>query len=263
MALGLFLTLSGSAAAEQEIFFTIMHTNDEHSSLAPRGPAVDYHPELPDPTVGGIARLATAVEQIREQKEARGEPVLLFSGGDFLGGAPYAWLLLEGFSAELDLMLEMGYDAVVIGNHEFDYGPELLASYLKKAGFPAAGDKMGLLASNIQVPSEHPLEEVGLEENRIIELENGLKIGLMGLIGKDAVSVATNTGDLEFAEQHETARRIVGELQEAGADIIINISHSGVGEEKDLAADVPGIDVIHNCSGRFPSFLPGSFRAGL
>ncbi len=238
------LIFSGGAGASGELYFTIMHTNDEHSSLVPRGPAVDYHPDYRDPTVGGIARVATAVERIREEKKAEGEPVLLFSGGDFIGGAPYAWLTLEGLTPEINLMRYMGYDAVVIGNHEFDYGPDNLADYLKKAGFPRANRYIGVLGSNINPPSDHPLTEVGIEETRILELDNGLRVGLFGLIGKDAISVATNTGDVEFSEQHETARRLVGELQEEGVDVIVLLSHSGVEEEKDLAREVPGIDVI-------------------
>lgn len=230
--------------ASGEIFLTIMHTNDEHSSLVPRGPAVDYDPEQPDQTVGGIARLATAVKNIRSDKEARGESVLLFSGGDFIGGAPYAWLTLEGLTPEISLKRYLGYDAVVIGNHEFDYGPEILAEYLQKAGYPGASRFLGVLGSNIRPPEDHPLANVGIEETRILETENGLRVGLMGLIGKDAISVATNIGEVEFTEQHETARRLVAELQEEGVDLIIALSHSGVEEEKALAADVPGIDVI-------------------
>jgi len=238
------INLSGLVGAQGEVFFTILHTNDEHSSLVPRGPAVDYNLDYPDPTVGGIARLATAIEGIREEKKETGEGVLLFSGGDFIGGAPYSWLTLEGLTPEISLFRYLGYDAVVLGNHEFDYGPEILADYLKKAGFPGANRYIGVLGSNINPPEDHPLANVGIEKTRIIDLDNGLRVGLFGLLGKDAISVATNTGDIEFSEQHETARQMVEELQEKGADIIILLSHSGVEEEKALAADVSGIDII-------------------
>ncbi len=63
---------------------------------------------------------------------------------------------------------------VTIGNHEFDYGPDYLASYLKRAGYPKAKEKTILLSSNVLTPADHPLGRVGIQETYIKELENGL-----------------------------------------------------------------------------------------
>lgn len=233
------------AAAGDELYLTILHTNDEHGALIPHSPTVDYHPERENPTVGGYARLASAVKEIRQKKEAAGEPVLLFSAGDYIGGSPYSWLKTEGYALEQKLKLMIGYDAVVIGNHEIDYGPDKLAAYYLEAGYPAAHDQTMILSSNIIAPSDHPLHQEGLyRESHIIVLENGLKVGLFGLIGKDAVNVTTAGEPLEFSDQHETARRMVEELKQQGAQLIIAINHTGVAEDIDLARDVSGIDVI-------------------
>jgi len=86
-----------------------------------------------------------------------GEPVLLLDAGDFLGGSAFAWLALRGYAAELTIMQKMGYDAVAIGNHEYDYGPDVLAQYLLKAGYPEAHQKTLVLASNTEAPPDHPL----------------------------------------------------------------------------------------------------------
>ncbi len=236
-----FLTSSGAVLAEEELYFTILHTNDEHSSLFPRNPAADYHPIERDPTTGGMARLAGLIGEIREEKD---EPVLLLSGGDFLGGAPYAWLSLREMSPEIKLMQRIGYDAVVIGNHEFDYGPESLAEYLKRADYPQAHSRTVLLGTNIEPPADHPLKDIDIKNYHIIELENGLKVGLFGLIGKDAISVAIRTDPINFLDQHEAAREAVARLKEKGAQVIVAVTHSGVGEDRDLAKDVEGIDVI-------------------
>ena len=126
-------TLYSPAAQSGELFFTILHTNDEHSALSP-SPLVDYSPEENNPTLGGYARLAQAVKDIRAAKGAANEPVLLLSAGDYLGGSPYSWLGLNGEAPDLTIMNKIGYDAVNIGNHEYDYGPELLAQYLQAAG---------------------------------------------------------------------------------------------------------------------------------
>jgi len=237
--------LQSDSGETEELYFCILHTNDMHSELIPHSPAVDCNPEKEDPTIGGFARLATAVDEIRENKMREGEPVLLFDAGDFLGGGPFAWLALNGSAAELTIMQEMGYDAVTIGNHEYDYGPDVLAQYLLKAGYPEAHQETLVLASNTKAPSDHPLAARSLYRNTgMFELENGLKVGGFGLIGKDAVLVIGETGDVQFLDQHEAARQAVDELKEQGADVIVAISHSGVDEDRELAQDVPGIDVI-------------------
>jgi 2',3'-cyclic-nucleotide 2'-phosphodiesterase (5'-nucleotidase family) len=229
--------------AGQELFFTILHTNDEHSALVP-SPLVDYKPGEKDPSLGGFARLAGAVKNIREEKSKVNEPVLLVSAGDFLGGSPFAWLALEGKAPELSLMVELGYDVVTIGNHEFDYGPEVLAQYLKAAGYPGANSRTALVSSNIIPPPGHPLGEAGIMGTYLKELPNGLKLGFFGLIGKDATRVAPYTDPVKFADQVETAKKSVEILKGKGADVIIAVTHLGEEEDIQLAKEVDGIDVI-------------------
>jgi 5'-nucleotidase / UDP-sugar diphosphatase len=245
LLLGIPGNLEGHSGETEELYFCVLHTNDLHSALIPHSPAIDYHPEKENPTIGGFARLATAVDEIRRNKMAEGEPVLLFDAGDFLGGAAFAWLALQGHAAELTIMQKMGYDAVVIGNHEYDYGPDILAQYLLKAGYPEAHDKTLVLASNTGAPQEHPLAAQDLYRNiGLLELENGLKVGVFGLMGESAVLVIGETGDVEFLDQHEAARQAVDKLKERGADVIVGITHSGMHEDMELAREVPGIDVI-------------------
>lgn len=224
---------------------TILHTNDEHGALIPHSPAVDFHPLRENPTLGGYARLATMVESVRQGKKIIGEPVLLFSGGDFIGGTAYSWLGPLGHTPELSIKQAIGYDAVVIGNHEYDYGPEVLADYLTEAGYPEAHSNTAVLASNISLPEGHPLIRDQLYlESHTITLCNGLKVGVFGLIGKDAVTVTTDNEPVVFTDQHEIARLKVDRLKEQGAELIIALSHSGVDEDLMLAAEIDGIDVI-------------------
>jgi len=266
LALALFLSIPGNpgncAGETEELYFCILHTNDMHSELIPHSPAVDYRPGEENPAIGGFARLATAVDGIREEKREEGEPVLLFDAGDFLGGAPFAWLALDGYAAELTIMQEMGYDAVTIGNHEYDYGPDVLAQYLLQAGYPEAHEETLVLASNTEAPSDHPLAARGLyRKTGMFELENGLKVGVFGLIGKEAVLSMGETEGMQFLDQHETARQMVDELGEQGADVIVALSHSGVDEDRELARKVPGIDIIvggHCHTALFEPVLQGS-----
>jgi len=245
IGISLFAAPQSSSAAEEELLLTILHTNDEHGAVIPHSPTVDYHPLRENPTVGGYARLASAVKQIRAEKDSSGEPVLLISAGDYIGGSPYSWLIPEGYALELKLKQIIGYNAVVIGNHEYDYGPDILADYYIEAGYPAAHEDTIILASNTVAPDDHPLASMGLyRESTILTLDNGLKVGLFGLIGKEAISYTTANEPVEFSDQHETAQRLVDEMKSQGADIIIAITHSGVEEDRLLARTIDGIDLI-------------------
>ncbi len=248
LAFYVFLLLLGypvSASSDNELYLTILHTNDEHSAMIPHSPTADFHPYRENPTIGGFARLAAAVNEIRQHKEPAGEGVLLLSAGDYIGGSAYSWLIPQGYAPELKIMQKIGYDAVVIGNHEYDYGPDILAGYYLEAGYPEAHSQTAVIASNTIAPADHLLASRGLYlDHKLITMDNGLKVGLFGLIGKQAVSYTTNHDPVEFADQHDTAREMVDHLLGQGADLVIAITHSRVEEDIDLALDVDGIDVI-------------------
>lgn len=238
-------TLDADTGRGNEIYFSILHTNDLHSALIPHSPAVDFRPGRDNPAIGGVARLATAVEDIRENKQAAGEPVLLLDAGDFLGGSAFAWLALRSHSPELAIMQRMGYDAVAIGNHEYDYGPNVLAQYLLRAGYPEAHRTTLVLASNTEAPEDHPLAARSLYRNTgVFDLSNGLKVGVFGLMGESATLLIADSGDVHFGDPREAARRAIAELQEEGADFIVAITHSDLDEDIRLAREVEGIDVI-------------------
>lgn len=252
----LFTSAAVLPANSQDLPFTILHTNDEHSHLIPI-PVADLHPDYPERAFGGFARLATAVKEVRAAKEAISEPVLLFSGGDILGGPAFGWLpLKEGVAAELTLMQMIGYDAVTIGNHEFDYGPDIFADYLAAAGYPDAGESTPILGTNTRPPKDHPLSELGIRNTVVRELDNGLRIGIFGLIGDDAISKTAEPGDVEFDDPIESAKEAVESLKNEGVDVIISVNHSGVYEDRLLAEAVPEIDVIVGGHSHTPLYEP-------
>ncbi len=229
---------------DKELFFTLLHTNDEHSALLPRSQVTRYGPGFEGPLAGGSARLAAAVSQLREIKKNQDEPLLLLSAGDFLGGTPYGWLALQGFSPELNVMRQIGYDVITLGNHEFDYGPEVLARYLQAAGYPETGETMALVASNTLFPEDHLLGEMGILQTHLEQLENGLQVGFLGLLGSAAQSVTPDPAPVRFTSPLLAAREGVVALKEEGADVIVALTHAGLSEDLRLARNVPGIDVI-------------------
>jgi len=234
------LILLTAISQAQPVHFTLLHTNDEHSALIPYSPAIDFNPNASDPTIGGFARLATAVKEIREKES---EPVILVSSGDFVGGTPFSWLIPEGYSPEIILMKEIGYNVVTIGNHEFDYTAEKLESYLINAGYPEANEKTVIVATNSITPPDSPLKEI-FEKYHVIQLDNGLKIGFIGIIGEDAQRKVYSHKPVEFEDPIKAAKEAVEELKAMGVDVIVALSHSGIDEDLLLAEKVPEIDII-------------------
>jgi len=231
-------SFAGTVAGEV-LQFTILHTSDEHSSLQPV-PLVDYRPGERDLATGGFARLATLIRQIRSKKSDT--PVLLLSSGDFIGGTPFSWLILNGHSPELTIMHHLDYAATTIGNHEFDYGSHGLASYLIR--LQSQGNLLPVVVSNLRAPQDHPINQAGIRENLVLELSNGLKVGIFALLGRGAHRVSPDAKPLEFVDQHQTAREQVEKLNKTGVSIIVALTHAGIAEDRELARAVAGIHLI-------------------
>jgi 5'-nucleotidase / UDP-sugar diphosphatase len=237
------LAASPSDAPDSALYFTLLHTNDEHSALLPT-PWVEYHPEQADPTKGGFARLSRLVGDIREAKRATGEPVVLVSAGDMLGGSPYYWLIPEGEAPELTIMKQIGYDAITIGNHEFDSGPEMLAHYFRTAGYPETNATTALLSSNLVIPEGHPLADCGIMDTHVVVLDNGLRLGFFGLLGTGAAHLATKKTPIEISDPAAAAAAAVQALRAQEVDIVIGLTHAGLEEDSAIAGAVPGIDIM-------------------
>jgi 5'-nucleotidase len=247
----------------------IVHTNDLHSHLLGFGPELDFSPATvgDDETVGGLARIATVIQQVRE---TRGERVFVLDAGDFLMGSLFHTVSREE-AGELRLLGSLGYDGVTLGNHEFDLKPQGLAAILRAA--KARGPAPPILAANVlfdpQDPADDELEkafqEYGVQPYRMVQ-RGGLRVGIFGLMGKRAAEVAPFARPVKFRDIQETARDVVRLLREKEkADLVICLSHSGLseagkGEDAELARKVPGIDVI--VSGHTHTLLREPLRVG-
>jgi 5'-nucleotidase/UDP-sugar diphosphatase len=240
-------------AFSQEKLFTIVHTNDMHSHLEGFAPELDYTPRTTgdDATLGGWARIATA---IRNVKADRGNPVLVLDAGDFLMGSLFHMVSRER-GVELRLLKKMGYDAVGLGNHEFDLKPDGLARILTSAN--AGGMPLALLSNAVfsaESAKDDSLEKAfsdGLVKPYTVMVSNGVKIGIFALMGKEAAEVAPFSSPVEFRPPAEAAKEMVKVLRETEkVDMVVCISHSGLwadpkkSEDVVLAQEVPGIDVI-------------------
>lgn len=245
-----------SSVAQQGKKITILHTNDMHSRLMGYAPELSYTPLTTndDKTIGGFARIAAVIKNETSSGEGT---TLVLDAGDFLMGTLFQSLEPStGF--QLRLMKEMGYDAVCIGNHEFDFGPEKLAEILNSSA--RGGSIPPVLMSNAVFSAEESADDE-LEKlfsnntlrRKLVITKDGIKFGFFSLMGVVADDNAAYAPPVTFSKQLPAARKLVQELKAEGCDIIICLSHSGVstgktgewtGEDVELAAKVKGIDVI-------------------
>ncbi|MDR0694198.1 MAG: metallophosphatase, partial [Prevotellaceae bacterium] len=239
----------------QEI--TILFTHDLHSMFVPhrvQNAAGTFALQ------GGYASLYTAIRQAREQYPGQ---TVLVDAGDFSSGS-FFYMLFPTDCAELQLMALMNYDAVTLGNHDFDFGTDGLAEALTAA--KQTGNYPPVVAANAKPlnPSLARLatafDYYGVREYIIVE-RNGKRIGIFGLIGDEAVRNAPAAAAVDFESRFDAATRIVKKLRnDEKADLVVCLSHSGTSaikkysEDEQLAEKVPGIDVI--ISGHSHTLLP-------
>ncbi|WP_137820580.1 bifunctional UDP-sugar hydrolase/5'-nucleotidase [Pseudomonas sp. 2FG] len=252
--------LAAMLAPAAERSFTLLHTNDWQSRLLGFGPNNEYTPATgnDDGTVGGIARLSTLV---KARRAAAGEqPLLLLDAGDFSMGTLFHTVSRE-VGGELRLLSELGYDAATLGNHEFDFRPAGLAAMLSAAQQAEGAALVPLLSSNLQFDPTRQDDDslkAHYDAGRILPYKviekGGIRFGLFGLLGYNAMAVAPMMTPVSFADPIETAKAMVKKLREEEAvDVVILLSHMGVsqqadgswrGEEVELVEQVPGIDIV-------------------
>ncbi len=250
---------------------TILFTHDLHSHFLPQ-------PTAAGGESGGYARLKTVIDGER----AMNPDALLVDGGDFSIGSLIQTLYTTQ-AAELRTMGAMGYDAVTIGNHEFDhkgtgfgemlnsakaaqttamglltdsqYPPRNLEAYQAQYG-PLTLALPALLEANYAPADDNPdrafirsaMENYGVTDCVTLE-RGGVTYGLFGLMGVDSDECAPTSG-FTRTDAAKAAKRCVETLKGEGAEIIVCLSHSGTGdslassEDEELAKAVDGIDVI-------------------
>ena len=210
---------------------TILYTNDTHARLDPFPSNAKEFAGL-----GGIARRGSLVKKVR----ATQKNVLLLDAGDVFQGTP--WFDVYGGKVDLKLMTEMKYDAMAVGNHEFDRGTDGFAEAAQKAGFP-------ILASNYSVRNT-PMSS--FVQRQLIKEFKGFRIGIFGLgIELNGVVNRDLYGNVRYSDAERTARRMVESLRGFHrCDYIICLSHLGYQytdnrpNDVKLAGSVEGIDLI-------------------
>ncbi len=239
--ISLFLFVSAVEAQKGTKELTIIYTNDFHSAFDP----IPAYWLEGSPRLGGAAQLATLANQIRE----RDKNTFFFDTGDMFTGQMS--FLTQG-EALMEMMRAMRYDAMVIGNHEFDYGADNFEKQMNRVDFPVLGANIVYKGTDNRFSRPYTIIEKG-----------GVRLGIIGIIGQDARSVALPSGitNLDFPDPIPVVRELVKELR-PHVDLVIVLAHQGktgpmqsdaenrpeVQRDFDadirLATEVEGIDVL-------------------
>lgn len=228
--LSLVIVISSSTAAGK-LKLVILHTNDTHSQVEPRDKST-----LASSDMGGYARRMGVINKIRSEEKN----VLLFDAGDFSQGTPY-FNFYNG-RIEIDAINKMKYDAITLGNHEFDNGIDTLAVILSKATVP-------VVSSNYEISQTAIAPYV--KPYYIIQ-KFGIKIGIIGLdVEPKSLIIESNYKGLTYEDPIEVANKMATFLKkEKKCDLIICLSHLGSDKKSEdvndfvIARNTKYIDVI-------------------
>jgi 5'-nucleotidase / UDP-sugar diphosphatase len=221
--------------AEEPFPLTIMHTNDVHSHYDPNREGN-----------GGITRMATIVKQIR----AEVDNALLVDAGDQFTGTLYH--VQHRGKDTSQLMNFVGYDAMALGNHEFDDGEETLAAFLNATKFP-------VLSANIDDSGSAVLADM-IEPYAILDVGEE-KVGVIGLITPETDILSSPSKETLFdSDLVAVAQASVDALTAEGVNKIILLSHCGYQADLEIAQATSGIDVI--VGGHTHTFLSNMFSGG-
>ena len=200
--------LTVSAKGKKEL--VILHTNDTHSTILPLNVNID------DKDLAGRGGFLRRINMIKEQRQQHPD-LLLFDSSDFSQGSGY-YTLFKG-EVEIGLMNQMHYDAVTIGNHEFDFGLDNMAKIFRQANFP-------IVCSNYDVTGT-VLE--GLVKPYVIINRNGVKIGIFALCPPlKGLVFDNNCEGITFLDPAETGQKYIDLLRkQEKCDLVICLSHLG------------------------------------
>ncbi|WP_379066886.1 5'-nucleotidase C-terminal domain-containing protein [Mesorhizobium sp. UC74_2] len=212
----------------------ILHINDWHSRIESNNKyesTCSAEEETKGECFGGAARLVTAIAA--ERKKLEGQNVLLLNGGDNFQGSLF-YTTYKG-RTEAEFLNQMKFDAMTVGNHEFDDGEDALAPFLDVIRFP-------VLSANVKASAAAKVGD-RIKPSVVIEL-GGQKIGIIGAVTNDTPDLATPGPNITIEDDVKTITAEVEKLKGQGVNKIIALTHVGYPRDKEMIARIPGIDVV-------------------
>ncbi|XP_031571054.1 snake venom 5'-nucleotidase-like [Actinia tenebrosa] len=214
---------------------TIVHTNDFHSrfeEMDVNGRMCFQRDREAGLCYGGVARRATEIKRIRSQEKN----VVLLDAGDVFTGT--LWYVVYRGNATWKFMNELGYDAMTLGNHDFDDGPANTARFLSNIN-------CSVVISNLDASKEPTWSrDPPLFVKSKVLVIGGEKVGIVGYTLQSISSVSHPGPNLRFLPEIESVRSAVSDLKRQGINKIIALGHAGILVDKKIAEQVDGVDVV-------------------
>ena len=227
--------LLGPARAEFRL--TILHINDLHSRIEAINrfdSTCSTEEAVRGECFGGFARIAAKVAERRAALASEGRHSLILDAGDQFQGSLFYIEYKGRDSAEL--MNAIGFDAMAVGNHEFDDGPQNLASFIEAVEFPVISGNTVVAAAETVL--------VGKIEPGVTVERGGEKIAILSVLATDTDETSSPGPNVSFLDEVAYLKQAVREVEAAGIDKIVLLSHVGFVRDREIAAAVDGIDVI-------------------
>ncbi|MFT4013179.1 MAG: bifunctional metallophosphatase/5'-nucleotidase [Paracoccus sp. (in: a-proteobacteria)] len=225
---------AGSAHAEYKLH--VLHINDFHSRIEPitkSDSTCAAEDDAKGECFGGVARLASKVDELRKQLLADGQNVILLDAGDQYQGSLF-YTTYKGKDT-VEFMNMIGFDAMAVGNHEFDDGPAGLQILIEGVKFP-------VVSGNLDV-SQSPELKGKLGDVLTLDV-GGEKVGIVSALAMDTPETASPGDKVIFKDDLDSLRDDVQVLSDQGVNKIIALTHEGYKRDQEIAADVAGIDVV-------------------
>ncbi|MER9295509.1 5'-nucleotidase C-terminal domain-containing protein [Mesorhizobium sp. M0621] len=223
-----------AGASFADYTLNILHINDWHSRIEGNNKyesTCSADEETKGECIGGAGRLITAIAQ--ERKKLEGQNVLLLSAGDNFQGSLF-YTTYKG-KVEGEFLNQMKFDAMALGNHEFDDGEVALAPFLDMIKFPVLG-------ANVKANAQSKLGD-RVKPSVVVEV-GGQKIGIIGAITNDTPDLASPGPNVAIEDDVKSITAEVEKLRGEGVNKIIAVTHIGYKRERDVIAKIPGIDVV-------------------
>ena len=226
----------GVTAARADYVLDILHINDLHSriqSVSKYNSTCAAEDESEGKCFGGIARVKAKIDERRAALAAENANVLVLDAGDQFQGSLF-YTTYKG-DAAVEFLNMIKPDAMAVGNHEFDDGPETLARFIDKAEFP-------VISANTSAYFE-PLLKDKLPGYVIVE-KGGEKIGIVSVVAADTKELSSPGDKVDFNAEIGILKSAIPEIESYGVNKIVALTHVGLEMDKQIAAAVSGIDVI-------------------
>ncbi|XP_075228317.1 protein 5NUC-like [Lycorma delicatula] len=215
----------------------VLHTNDMHARYEEcnrKGEPCTKNDIKENHCYGGFPRIHYLSKKIKEQAYKEGKSVILVNAGDMYLGSNYHSAFI--WEVASDMMNQLNFDAMCLGNHEFDDGVENLVPFIEHVNFP-------IVCCNIEKSKEEALNSTkNLYPSYILNV-NGTSIGIIGYITQKTKTIS-RPGKVNLLDEIRTIKKEVAKLKEDGIKIIMVLGHAGIEMDIEIVKNIPEVDFV-------------------